>query len=66
MKLTEQRMECATCHEIFFGLSNFDRHRTGDERKCVHPGEVGLDFRDGVWRGPKMTDDQVRKAWRNR
>ena len=67
MKLTEQRMECATCHRVFNGLTNFDKHRTSNyddptAPKCVHPSEVGLVDRGGYWGGKPMTDEQKRKA----
>lgn len=62
MKLTERHMECATCHLVFSGLGNFDKHRTGDNRKCAHPSTVGLIERSGIWGGKPMTDEQKRKA----
>lgn len=61
-------MECASCHLVFSGLTNFDKHRTRNVTKvgpmCVHPSEVGLVFREdrGYWSSPPMTDEQKRKA----
>lgn len=63
-KLGETVMECATCHRIFSGLTNFDKHRTGDERLCVDPSTVGLVWRENrqLWSTPPMTEEQKMKA----
>jgi hypothetical protein len=55
------------CHQTFVGVSLFDAHRSqyGERGSCTHPtevrnraGEQVMFLRDGMWRGPEMTDDQ--------
>lgn len=64
-RLSERTMECATCHNVFSGLTNFDKHRTGDDRKCVHPTTVGLVLNNrGAWGGEPLTAQQrARMGW---
>lgn len=49
---TPSQAHCAagSCHRTFGSVSAFDRHRRGGE--CLHPEEVGMQERDGVWRNP--------------
>lgn len=56
---------CGGCHRTFAGVGLFDLHRTADGR-CLHPDDVrGRDgkprlwFRDGQWRGPEATEEQL-------
>lgn len=58
---------CGGCHESFAGLALFDQHRSqyGERGACLDPasltsgtGERLLFHRDGMWRGPEMTDEQ--------
>jgi hypothetical protein len=63
------------CHELFASVSLFDMHRSqdGDHGACIPPGEVQgrngeqrLLFRDGMWRGPELTEEQrakLRSVW---
>lgn len=41
------RAHCAACHSTFGGVTSFDQHRRDGE--CVHPTELGLDERIGIW-----------------
>lgn len=57
---------CGGCHETFATVGLFDAHRV--DGHCVHPfevrtrgGEPRLFFRDGMWRGPELTDEQRAK-----
>ena len=61
------RAHCAApgCHRTFSTPNLFDLHRSarGDRGTCLDPatvrnrhGERLLFFRDGLWRGPEMTD----------
>ena len=49
---------CTACGRVFGGLTNFDRHRTGewDDRQCVDPVELDLEVRERksgpVWVSP--------------
>lgn len=49
---TPSQAHCAAghCHRTFGSVSAFDRHRRGGE--CLHPEEVGMQERNGVWRAP--------------
>lgn len=58
---------CAGCHRTWSGVALFDRHRTGygEHGQCQDPaamldksGAPLCEFRDGMWRGPEMTDEQ--------
>jgi hypothetical protein len=58
---------CGSCHRLFASVSLFDMHRSqdGDHGACIPPGEVQgrngeqrLFFRDGMWRGPELSDEQ--------
>lgn len=59
---------CAGCHRTFSGLRLFDAHRhaRGDRGGCTDPETLpGIEYRDGMWRGPAMTDaerDRTRTA----
>lgn len=65
---------CAKCHHTFGGVGLFDRHRQayGEHGKCVNPttvltgqGERTMFCRDGIWRGPELTEEQrVTMGWR--
>lgn len=48
------------CHRTFGSVSAFDRHRRGGE--CLHPEEVGLQERNGVWRAPLDERQRARLA----
>lgn len=59
---------CAGCHRTFSGLGLFDRHRTGygEHGRCHDPatltdrsGAPVGEFRNGMWRGPEMSDDVI-------
>lgn len=63
---------CAACHETFSGVQLFDAHRSADGERgaCIPPAEVQgrggeqrMFFRDGMWRGPEMSDE-AREAFR--
>ena len=58
---------CSACHETFAGVRLFDTHRSagGERGRCADPGSITTEdgqrvmfFRDGMWRGPEMTDEQ--------
>ena len=62
---------CSGCHHTFAGVRLFDAHRAqyGEHGICRRPadmtmasgpreGEPIMFLRDGVWRGPEMTDEQ--------
>jgi hypothetical protein len=60
------------CHRTFAGVGLFDAHRTVDGR-CLDPAEMRtragdrrMWFRDGMWRGPEATAEQLAalSAWR--
>ncbi len=66
---------CSGCHQTFAGVGLFDAHRTqyGESGKCRRPadmivagglraGEPAMFFREGVWRGPEMTDEEKRRV----
>jgi hypothetical protein len=66
---------CGSCHESFSGPSNFDLHRTsaGEFGACKHPTDVLnregyrlLFFRDGVWRGPELSEEEKEIRFGNR
>jgi len=59
------------CHRTFGSARYFDAHRVqyGDRGSCAdpatvtiqtgtHAGEPFMVLRDGMWRGPEMTDEQ--------
>lgn len=60
--------KCGACRRVFGGVAGFDAHRRNGT--CVHPVELGMVERDGVWRKPmtqaareRLNDiDSVRKA----
>lgn len=61
-----------SCHRTFAGVGLFDAHRTADGR-CLDPEQLLTEtgrrrafFRDGMWRGPEMTEEQrakLRSVW---
>lgn len=63
---------CAGCHRTFSGAGLFDKHRSarGEHGACLNPadlrhvrtGEPIAFFRDGMWRGPEMTAEQLQAA----
>lgn len=61
---------CGGCHRLFATIALFDAHRSadGDHGSCLEPekvlgrdGERRLFFRDGMWRGPELTEEQRAK-----
>lgn len=70
---------CGNCHHTFSGLGLFDKHRSqyGDRGACLDPdtltiqqganlGEPLMHYRDGMWRGPEMTDEQKQARFGDR
>ncbi|WP_422662711.1 hypothetical protein [Pseudonocardia sp.] len=58
---------CGSCHHTFSAPRTFDLHRGqyGERGQCLDPEEVRsrsgdrlLFLRDGMWRGPEMTEAQ--------
>ena len=62
---------CSSCHRTFAGVRVFDLHRTqyGEHGTCRRPadmivtsglraGEPVMFLRDGIWRGPELSDEQ--------
>lgn len=59
---------CSSCHRTFSAVGLFDKHRSavGDHGRCHNPAEILhnrtqeqlMHFRDDMWRGPEMTDQQ--------
>jgi hypothetical protein len=59
---------CSACHtHPFSSVRLFDLHRSsaGDHGRCLNPaqihnraGERVMFLRDGMWRGPEMTDEE--------
>jgi hypothetical protein len=66
---------CGSCHRTFAGVALFDAHRsaTGEHGACIDPetirhgktGERLMFHRNGMWRGPEMTEEQKAKAFGN-
>src|SRR6185437_810072 len=66
------RAHCSACHQTFASSGLFDRHRSssGDHGTCLNPasiihtatGERVMFYREGMWRGPEMTEEQKIKA----
>lgn len=66
---------CGGCHRLFATVALFDAHRSadGDHGTCLDPETVvgeyrqrRLFFRDGMWRGPELTEEQrakLRSVW---
>lgn len=59
------------CHRTFSGIRLFDahRHHRGEHGGCLDPetvtnarGERVMFFRDGMWRGPEMSDEEKSRA----
>lgn len=62
---------CSACHATFSTSRLFDLHRVakGERGTCLDPdtvtnrnGQRLLFWRDGMWRGPELTDEQ-RARW---
>lgn len=54
---------CGACHETFSAVGLFDQHRRSGQ--CVDPATLtGMSRRDGMWRGPEMTDDKRKRFGR--
>jgi hypothetical protein len=60
-------MHCGSCHQLFSSIRLFDQHRStkgGEHGSCLNPyqvfhnGERVMFLRDGMWRGPVMTDEE--------
>lgn len=59
---------CSACHRLFSTPRLFDLHRStkgGEHGSCLAPdlianasGDRLLFLRDGMWRGPEMTEEQ--------
>ena len=63
---------CSGCHRTFSGVGLFDKHRSavGEYGACIDPATITdkhdqpvTFFRDGMWRGPELTEEQITKAW---
>jgi hypothetical protein len=63
---------CSACHRTFAGVNLFDMHRTakGERGECLPPATIRnraeqplMFFRNGMWRGPEMTDEQKAAAF---
>jgi hypothetical protein len=65
---------CASCHRTFAGIKLFDAHRhaRGEHGGCLDPeqvlvqagqrkGERVMFFRDGMFRGPELSEEQIAK-----
>lgn len=57
---------CSACHMTFAGVKLFDahRHQRGERGGCLDPeqvtnarGERVMLYRDGMWRGPEMSEE---------
>lgn len=71
------RAHCAAsgCHRTFAAAALFDLHRSarGEHGSCLDPesirhgktGERLMFYRNGMWRGPEMTEEQKAKAFGN-
>jgi hypothetical protein len=46
---------CAGCHRTFSTVSGFDKHRR--DGGCLEPAAVGLELRNGMFRGPQLPRD---------
>jgi hypothetical protein len=59
---------CSGCCRTFSGVALFDRHRSkagGEHGSCIDPATLTdtndtpiCEQRDGMWRGPEMTEEQ--------
>lgn len=58
---------CSECHNLFSAVSLFDKHRhaRGERGGCLDPatvtsreGERLMFYREGMWRGPALTEEQ--------
>lgn len=61
------RAHCGVCHRTFAGVGQFDLHRgqDGEHGSCLDPASVTdkrgtprMSLRDGLWRGPEVTEEQ--------
>lgn len=51
---------CAACCATFSAPSLFDQHRSAaGNGSCLDPAELtGMEFRDGMWRGPERAPEE--------
>lgn len=57
VKPTPAQAKCTVCHEVFGGVTLFDRHR--NDGWCVNPADLGFHLTDkGVWRMPLTEQDR--------
>jgi hypothetical protein len=51
---------CSRCHSTFSTVGLFDAHRSqvGERGACEDPEQIGQVFRQRMWRGPQMTEEQ--------
>lgn len=64
---------CGCCHRTFASVGLFDHHRSaqGEHGTCLDPesirhgktGERLMFYRNGMWRGPEMTEEAKAKAF---
>lgn len=68
----ERPCHCSACHRTFAGVNLFDMHRTakGERGECLTPATIRnrveqplMFFRNGMWRGPEMTEEQKAAAF---
>lgn len=65
---------CGACHRLFSTTTLFDKHRSakGEHGSCLAPtqivnrrtGERVMFFRDGMWRGPEPTSEELARIQR--
>ena len=53
---------CGGCHATFSGITTFDAHRRGGT--CLAPADVGLELRNGAFRGPQLDGDVLARLGR--
>lgn len=54
------------CHQTFSAVGLFDKHRVhhGEHGRCIPPEEIaGMEFRNGMWRGPEMDEAAKEKRF---
>jgi hypothetical protein len=54
---------CGACHRTFGGVGGFDAHRRGG-RGCLEPTTVGLELRNGAFRGPQLDVETLERLER--
>jgi hypothetical protein len=65
---------CGECHRTFSSTGLFDKHRYvfGEHGACLDPAEMmnkgqrAAYFRDGMWRGPELSDEQRARLYGTR